>query len=195
MSHVDSLSMYILIVECRAAVAKEVTSMAASSISAYFYLRSDMSQSTSLWNHFGFRTCLLWSALQLFRLFIHHFSMAGVFSEDIGAIVILVVTLSEKVAGSVFECSRVQIEAAWLLSVSVRAAPPQIVRSVVSPVFWMSVSEVLSNISGNLIKFGIDMADLANHFFCIALALLFFLSCTVCLQVFMIQGILNKKLD
>jgi hypothetical protein len=45
------------------------------------------------------------------------------------------------------------------------------------------------------LMFGIDMADLANHFFCIALALLFFLSCTVCLQVFMIQGILNKKLD
>jgi hypothetical protein len=194
MSCADSLIVCILIAECRAAVAKEVTSMAASSISAYFYLQSDMSQSTSLWNHFGFRICLLWSALQLFRLFIHHFSMSGVFSEDIGAIIILVVTLSEKVAGSVFECSRVQIEAAWLLSVSVRAAP-QTVRSVFSPVFWMSVSEVLSNISGSLIKFGIDMADLANHSFCIALALLFFLSCTVYLQAFMIQGILNKKLD
>ncbi len=118
------------------------------------------------------------------------------FSENMAVMFVSVVTLSEKVAGSVFECSRVQVEAEWLASVSVRAVPGNSVRLVFMPVFWMSVSEVLSKFSGNLVKLGVDMADLANHSLWVTVTLLFFVVCAICLQVFMIQGILtivNKK--
>ena len=120
------------------------------------------------------------------------------FSESMAVMLMSAITLLEKVAGSVFESSRVQVEAEWLASVSVRAFPAKSVRSVFSPVFWMSVSEVLSKFSGNLIKLGVDLADLANQSLWVTVALLFFVVCTICLQVFMIQGILTivtKKFD
>jgi hypothetical protein len=167
--------------------------MLSSSISAYCFFRSSMSRSTSIRNHFALRTCLLWAALQLCRLFIYRLSSLDTFSESIGVIFILVITLSEKVAGSVFECSRVQIEVEWIFSVSSLAVHGQSSHVVFSPIFWMSVSEVLSNFSGSLLKLGVGWADLASGHVFLTFAVMFLLICTICLQVFMIQGILSKK--
>jgi hypothetical protein len=182
-----------LTLECRAAIAKEVTSMLASSVSAYFYMQDRVPQTGKLLNSFAFKVCMLWSALQCFRLLIYCISISDAFSDDVGVLIILFITLSEKVAGSAFECSRSQVEAEWLFSVSVYAARDQLVHMVFSPVFWMSVSEVLGNFSGNLIKLVFGSGIINCTIFFTASAVIFFVCCANFLQIFMIQDIQQKK--
>jgi hypothetical protein len=117
------------------------------------------------------------------------------FSEGISVLLITLITLSEKVAGGVFECSRAQVEADWLVSVSMRSVQGRRISMLSSPVFWMSASELLNNLASNLIKLCVSEADFSKHSVHIIFALLFFVCCAICLQLYMIQGIRHSKLD
>ena len=184
-----------LILAHRAAVAKEVVSILASSSSACLYLRYNVFGSASSFHRSSLKICLIWCALQLFRYFVHYTSLLNFFSENIGVLLVTSITLSEKVVGSVFGSSRAQVEADWLVAVSVRSVLGQSISMLISPAFWMSTSELLNSLVGNLIKLSLDMANISNNYIYIVVALLFFLCCTIWLQAFMIRGILSKKLD
>jgi hypothetical protein len=191
-----SYSLCIIVIrKHRAAVAKEVISMFASSSSAYLYLRVNSFGSISSFHRFSLKICLIWSALQFLRFGIYHATLWDKFSENISVVLIAFITLSEKVAGGVFGFSRTQVEADWLVSVSARALPGKKTSMIFSPVFWMSASELINNVVGNGIKLFVDAADPTHKHTFIIVALVFFVCCAMSLQVYMIQGIQGSKSD
>jgi len=121
--------------------------------------------------------------------------MLDVFSENSVMLIVFAVTLWEKAVGTIFECSRAQIEAEWLVSVSSIVTHEHSVSMVFSPVFWMSVAELLSTCSGNVIKIGVDMMNDSNRVLLITCAVFFFVFWTIYLQVFMIRGVQTNKRD
>ena len=59
----------------------------------------------------------------------------------------------------------------------------------------MSVAELLSTCSGNVIKIGVDMMNDSNRVMLITCAVFFFVFWTIYLQVFMIRGVQTNKRD
>jgi hypothetical protein len=137
----------------------------------------------------------LWSAFQFCRLFTVYVSISNVFCENAVVITVFVVTLGEKVVGSIFDCSRAQIEAEWLVSVALPVAHEHSVSVLKTPVFWFSVGGLLSACSGNIIKIVVDMMDDANRISYVTFSVFFFVFCSIYLQVMMIRGIRKNKRD
>lgn len=173
----------------RAAVAKEIMSATASSMALCLYFHSDrfLPFRKSPFSDTATKICFFWCAVQFFRLFVYFHTSSGILIENTGIFIIFCITFLEKVAGGMFECSRIQVEADWLVSVSRRVVPDQPVSMVFSPVFWMSASEVVGSFSGNLVKLGVRDSNFVDDFIYISMAVLFAVFCTMSLQLYMFR--------